>query len=529
MSIRRVPHRTHRILLVALLAIASSRGRADQIELRAKLAPLLAAAASPSYDDRVAAHESLAKLAEDPSAATETLAAALDALGTCRDDDWWTYDKVWHAVWSRWLETAPPDAVFDPAPSDAELDAELAVLLASSSSGAEPEPRRAALADRRFRSWIVQSSLHERLVRRLEQIAASDVDARRAQAAEQLAQEMAPALCAEIWHSDVAGPRLRHFTAQFLTIGVPQYPEKAAKATYFVEANESIAKLEEGNSLEQGEYPVGVAFAYLPAPISPVPWAYHLVYLPTPRERYRFEFELEQVAESERWRRIGEKTIAHLAAKPNDLTPLDLWLIAHFSSSQIARLAAPVLAHSEDRLLPGVREGRQISRHAALCELVRDRCEPDAAEMLLDGLASGDLEGVAERHGGLLWQAITLSAARGAAPDDDAVLVRIVRDFGDHADTPADDDMEPTASPIASAAVMLLERHGASPGAFGVEVLGRLRFDDANAVGDATSIGSYPVARFLEPDARERVLAWRERLSAESNAAGEAATTPEVN
>ena len=60
-------------------------------------------------------------------------------------------------------------------------------------------------------------------------------------------------MAAEIWEDH------QHGTVQYLLIGVPQYPERMTRATFFDKIDDTTAHCVSGNSLAPGDYPVGIA------------------------------------------------------------------------------------------------------------------------------------------------------------------------------------------------------------------------------------------------------------------------------
>lgn len=498
----------------------------DSASIHAEARRLLAVAASPSYEERQAARDELERLAADPNNTTAVLEATLAALAACRDDDWRTYDLVWRAVWERWLVAAPPEATFESLPTESQLDAELLAMSAPAADG--DAAQRAALAERRFRSWVVQAPLLPRIRRRLDALSGEAADFATAAALEATARDVAPTLCAEIWHDERSGAGLRHRTAQFLTIGVPQYPDRAIRSTFFSAADEQTATLVEGNTLAPGDYPVGVAFPYMIANTGEA-WAFHLVYLPTPRERRRFELRLQQETEAERWEQIGATTIAAMATRGDELTVIDFWLVSQFSSQQIGEFSERALRDWPERLLEPPTGGRQIGLQDALFSLIATRCESPTADRLLDAIAADQLQAIEPQREVVFWQALLAAAARPeeGAPADDAVLIRILRDFADRFPA-ADDAEEQPTTPLAAAAALLLERHGVDPADYGVEVVARRQLGRLSVAAPRGRIVSVPTARFTTEGALAEVLAWRKQLDEGSTAAATAAAPTEV-
>jgi hypothetical protein len=305
-----------------------------------------------------------------------------------------------------------------------------------------------------------------------------------------------PAMVAEIWFDH------NHRWIQYLQIGVPQYPENTdinPRATHFDRIDDKTTHCVSGNSLAPGEYPVGVA---LP-PNHPLNThhdgrMFHLVNLSTPRRRLLYENYKLKVNEAQRLAEITERTTAWLAAQKRTLTEREIMMFSQLDPVIVSRFVGPYLAATDDAPRTERPEADSMigrnSRHAQLClmlwEMGTHECLAGLADAIRRGRVPGLTEGVICHVGWLSaltiadrdpWEGLDEWLA-GLIDRDDALLVARANppDVG------------------ATAAAMLLARHGVSISEFGL-----IEATNNNAPGT-----NFTLCRFDAPERREQVLKW---------------------
>lgn len=297
-----------------------------------------------------------------------------------------------------------------------------------------------------------------------------------------------PAMVAECWNAG------RHTGIQHLVLGVPNQPAGALRPSLFDRCDEQTAHCVSGNSLSPGDHPVGVLF---PHPKTEMATAqFLLVNLPTPRRRMAYEYYVQR-PERLRLAEISQRTLDAILRQQRPLSTREVLMLEHLDAVAVSRFVGPYLRQSKSdppanpAELGDWTEGTSL--HTLLCSVVARIGTHEAVEGLTQAIEAGRFQpGGPPPRNRLPWLAALSIAARDPWPEVDAWLARLI---------PSREQLSADDSPTdvgASAAALLVSRHGAMPAAFG------LSHNPANPL-------EY---RFAEPRQRQEVLDWWARQAA---------------
>ncbi len=424
-------------------------------------------------------------------------------------------DEVWTRLRGVWSQSNPAEWNL-PEVTDDAIAGWIDDLVAAGPAGADSRrPSSARTAERELRDLLMRDDDAPRvaavLKTRLEE--ATDLGARARLSA--LLDETRPAMVAEIWQNR------QHLVEQHLLVGVPSETVGAPRPSYFDRIDDRTAHCVCGSSLSPGEYPVGVA---IPHPRS-ADILFHLINLPTPRRRLWY-LRHALIDETVRVRELSRRTVDRLRSREQPLDEDDLRALAGLDPAEVSRFAAwylPAVADSplppwEPRLdpyapgqfiplPPPTYLGGRPSRHGALCLLLAAEGTREAAPGLLAAIEQNRFQPPSEEAPYRLdWIAALAIAQRDPWPEADAWLARAISNQQALrlAAEPAD---EPAAEIGATAAAILLVRHGQQPIQFGLEPAA----DEPMA---AMGLAGY---RFCDPASRQRVLQWHKERARDND------------
>lgn len=335
-------------------------------------------------------------------------------------------------------------------------------------------------------------AVHEGLKQRL---AAADLTPQAEARLRRAFDRTRPMLVAEYWEGR------RHVGIQYMIVGVPSFPEGGLRASHFDPVDEQRAHCVSGNSLQPGEdYPIGVA---IPHPQSPGAM-FHLVYLPTPLRRERYEQDVQR-DEAQRLAELSRRTLDRVLADRRPLMePGDLMVLSQLDDRAVSQFCGDYFQRVDDRAfeLDGrFRPGGARTMHGALCVLLAQRGTHEAIPGLEKAVRAGRF--LAPREGDqvhLGWIAALAIARREPWPEVDAWLGKLL------AETEPLVPGTPHPPEVgASAAGLLLQRHGEEPAQFGLHAVQDARL---NALG-------CPGYRFEAPQHREALRRWWEQKQAQ--------------
>lgn len=421
-------------------------------------------------------------------------------------------DEVWTRLRGVWSQSDP--AEWDlPGVTDDAIAGWIDDLVAAGPAGGDSRrPSSARAAERELRDLLMRDDDVPRvsavLKARLDE--ANDVGTHARLSA--LLDETRPAMVAEVWQNR------RHLVEQHLLVGVPSQSVGAPRPSHFDQVDDRTARCVSGSSLSPGEYPVGVA---IPHPRS-ADILFHLINLPTPRRRvwYRRHALIDQTV---RLRELSRRTVDRLRTRKQPLDEDDLRSLAGLDPAEVSRFAAWYLPAVADGPLPPWEPrpdpyapgqfiplppptylGGRPSRHGALCLLLAAEGTREAAPGLLAAIEQNRLQPPSEEAPYQLdWIAALAIAQRDPWPEADAWLARAIpkQQTLRLTDEPGD---EPAAEIGATAAAILLVRHGQHPIQFGLEPA-------ADEPMTAMGLAGH---RFTDPASRQRVLQWHKETAA---------------
>ncbi len=411
-------------------------------------------------------------------------------------------DEVWRQLRPIWSQSNPEEWNL-PEVSDETVRRwveDVAEAAPFEADGRRTTPGRAAaraLRDLLMRDEYVRRIAHA-LRTRLERPAPADARAR----LQALLDETRPAMVAEYWQGG------QHLVEQHLLVDVPSQSDGAVRPSHFDRIDDSTARCVSGSSLSPGEYPVGVA---IPHPRT-TDALFHLVNLPTPRRRAGYMRDV-QTDPAARLREISRRTVDWLRAQERPVDEDDLRMLAGLDPGEVSRFAGwyftaiadsplPPWAPRPDPYEPGrfipltppAYHGGRPSRHGAICLLLAADGTRAAVPGLLEAIRKDQfMPPSAAAPYRLAWIAALSIAWRDPWPEVDLWLAGAVTN-----EALLKEAGEPAAEVGATAAAILLARHGQPLSYYGLHPAG-------DAALAAMGLSGY---RFTKPADRGRVLQW---------------------
>ena len=335
---------------------------------------------------------------------------------------------------------------------------------------------RHELAERELLDLIARDDTRPRVLEILNRKIAEDSNT----TLQNIADFARPAMVAEVWE-DRANP-----IVQFLILGVPQENAGTLHPTHFDRIDESTAHCVSGNSLTEGDYPVRLA---IPFPEPTHERMFYLTNLPTPRRRLLYEYQVQR-DEASRLREISQRTLDDFVARGRVLDPMQVLLLAQFDPQTASRFVARYFqavpnqpltdstAERDHRLANATAElARQPTVYAGICYMMARVGTREAVPALEQLARSGRLGPLTlESPYQIAWIATLGIAQRDPWPDVDAWLASLVE-----LNTPLLAPNKPQPELGATAAALLLDRHGVSSHTFGLNAapvadIGQLKF-----------------------------------------------------
>ena len=290
-----------------------------------------------------------------------------------------------------------------------------------------------------------------------------------------------PAMVAEFWHE-------RHCLGeQHLLIGVPSQSLGAVRPSHFDRIDDRVAHCVSGSSLSPGDYPVGVAF---PHPKSADDF-FHLVNLPTPRRRMAYPY-LTNIDDSKRLAAISRRTLERVLAEPRLFSESELVMLEGLDPAEVSRFAGKYFLLIDDGSIAATGPPRwagRPSRFGMICARLAIDGTKDAMPGLAKAISKDRFMPPTVRAPYKLHLIAALSiAARDPWPKADDWLAGCI-ESNEQLVEKGDDSSSP-AQLGATAAAILLRRHGQVPGRFGLlsaadPLLNQIRLDGYRFDGDA--------------------------------------------
>jgi hypothetical protein len=358
-------------------------------------------------------------------------------------------EAVWQRARTAWLtsDTASREL---PAVSDEQIGRWLDDLVRPGANGAR-DAAECELLDLLARDDYV-SRLKQAIQARLSQRPNADAVAK----LNSLLDWTKPEVVAEFWRGR------RQLGEQHLLVGVPTLSPGAPRPTCFDRADDRVAHCASGNALVPGDYRVGEAF---PHPRLENAF-FHLVSLPTPRRRMAY-VSCGNADEQKRLAALSRRTLDNVLADKRPLSEPELLMLEQLDPAEVSRFAGRYFLLVDDSGMSqsGVRRlGGRPSRFGMICARLAVDGGKDAMPGLAEAIAKNRfLPPTLLAPYRLEWLAALSIAARDPWPGVDAWLA-------DRIDQPESlmEGQSSAAELGATAAAVLLKRHGQEPARFGL-------------------------------------------------------------
>jgi hypothetical protein len=265
-------------------------------------------------------------------------------------------------------------------------------------------------------------------------------------------------LAAEYWQ------RRQNITIQFFLMGVPSQAPGARRATRFDSITDNVAVCASGNALAPGEYPLGVAF---PHPREQAAF-FQLVSLPTARERFVYQYEAANLDEAERLAEATGRTLGPSIAHARPFDDEQMWLLGQLHQPTVAKVLREYFAKVPDepfdmsQLAPMLSDVSSVHRTACLM-LALDGSHEVVPALVAAAKSKRFMSLSIDEPQAMPWIAALAIATREPWEGVDRWLGELIGctdriSFGQRTEGEVG----------ATAAAMLLSRHQAQPGDFGL-------------------------------------------------------------
>jgi hypothetical protein len=435
----------------------------------------------------------------EPAAATQVLLECDRRMteAAIAPDDRRRLLELRRAAWAAWLK-ADPKKTADPPVDDERIAAAVARQYAGDpTTRSEEDLARRALAERQLLYWLAREDVMPRVAKALAEALENPQVVPGDQAViARLLDWTRPAMVAEIWKEGRFG------TQQHLLIGVPNQPLGAPRASHFDRCDDETAHCVSGNTLKEGDYPVGIFFPYMSN--SGEELQFHLVNLPTPRRRLRYEQEVPVDLSAADFQRLQEarhatvtrRTVDYYLKRKELLSGREVDMLPYLDAKEVGRLVGPYLLGVDDRRLDQVSPTAfgNGSRHGWFCYMVAITATADAGPGLVAALEKGRVMPPTDHSPYRMdWISILTLCRRDPWPGAADWLAKQI-DKTDPINVNSPDD----ADAGASAAAALVEMNGGEVAAFHLE---RKTFQELIDLEN-------PGFRFRKPEGREMVKRW---------------------
>jgi hypothetical protein len=383
------------------------------------------------------------------------------------EDSYRRLEAIRNIAWGIWLGGDASDWSLPPV-SDKQINGWLDELSEPDTTHDLHSAIRRRIAQQELLDVLAQDSDVPRVKAELEAHLRGKLDASAARRLHDLLDLTRPALVAESWSGH------RQTLEQHLVVGVPMHSPLAEHPSYFDSADDKTAHCVSGNALLPGDYPVGVAF---PAPH----WhsenpetVFDLVNLPTPRRQIAYSYYVK-TDPAARLSKLSRRTLDRLLAEKKLLSDPELGMLAQLDAREVSRFASRYLLAVEDSMVEEELNqefstgrkalGSQNSRFGAICAQLAVDGTREAAPGLLEAMRQHKFMSPTPLGPyRLQWMAALSIANRDPWQDVDSWLLETI----DNKETVMSGH-EDGAEIGATAAGLLLSRHGEQPQAFGLQ------------------------------------------------------------
>ncbi|MGQ9574861.1 MAG: hypothetical protein ACUVUC_06050 [Thermoguttaceae bacterium] len=462
-----------------------------------------------SFAVRLGASKRLGWLLEDPRLVCPILTRLkqrMEAEPLSADARQWL-EPIYNQARRQWLISDPATWQLPPVSQEQMLRWVDELVRPARGPGAPADRTAGQRAFRELRDLLARSDcapiVQSQLQARLRQ---NRLDAEAARRVSELLELTRPEMVAECW---LAG---RVFLpAQRLRIGVPSLGPGAERPSHFDRIDDQVAHCVSGQNLAPGDYPVGVA---IPHPKQPGTF-FHLVNLSTPRHKMLYEL-ISQQSPQRRLADISRRTCQRWLALKRPLELAELGVLGQLDPRELSRFASKFVELVDDRPLPpSATEGPNLavwqsmlpapgrgpnlptapaSHHAWIGAILAAKGTQEAVPGLLRAIqANRFLPPTPDAPERMEWTAALAIAQRDPWPGVDAWLAASAQRIeglilG----------LEHGPQVGATAATILLARHGQQPTEFGI----RPATEPPLAWGELTGY------RYISAEGPARVQRW---------------------
>jgi len=405
-----------------------------------------------SYARRVGAAERLGWLLGNPKLICPVMVRLKQRLAAAPGgaEDRGPLEAAYGRAREAWLLGAPADGEL-PVVSNEQIGAWLDDLVADVPPGNAAAARRCATAERELLDLLARDPYAPRVTEALRARLRRDPGTRAAERLQALLDWTKPAIVAEIWQRPSAE--------------IQQGRHCALRPVLFDRVDDGVAHCVSGNSLSPGDYPVGEAF---PPPRSESPVFFYLVSLPTPRRRMAYSY-YAQTDEKKQLMALSRRTLDRVLADKRPLSESELLMLEGLDPTEVSRFAGQYFLLVDDSSLAAAgppRPGGRPSRFGLICACLAADGVKDAVPGLTKAIAQERfLPATNHAPYRLHWVATLSIAARDPWPEVDAWLADRI---GQSETLVGGEASAPELG--ATAAAILLGRHGQTPGEFGLHV-----------------------------------------------------------
>lgn len=358
-------------------------------------------------------------------------------------------------------------------------------------------------ARRELLDLLVRDEYTEQVKAKLFQRLGAPLDRETLDRLRRLAEWTQPAMAAEIWRIDTKG-KLKNVTVQHLIVGVAQWPEMGRTTTHFDRIDEKKAHLVNGNTLKPGDYPVGRAFPYPSFRVSR--WSvFYLINLPTPRRRLAYQVDITH-SETRRLADMSRSTLDRILFEKQKLSSQELtYLIPNLDPRAVSRFAGKYFDVGADKPFD------YLGQQRAFFKILYTQGTFEAVPGLLKAIENKRFAVADKEHPqNLPWITVLVIASRDPRAEVDTLLASFVERTDQLL---LGDGTDPDVDVGATAAAILLSRHGKSWDMYGVELLEspELRGPDmfnTKLYPSETEVDDFHAFRFRSPEHRKKVVDW---------------------
>jgi hypothetical protein len=436
-----------------------------------------------SYAVRLSAKQRLESMLDNPKAIVPLLVRLKERLADPASETQSQLESAWKKVRNAWLLSDGAMEALPPV-SDAQIRQWVSDLARPASNDeAVGRCHVYRTARRELFDLLTSDADLPRVTKALQAALNETKDAEATARLQEVLDMTKQEMVAEYWSQH------RHLGEQHLVIGVPMISPDAPNPSHFDQCDEHKAHCVQGNSLSPGDYPVGAAF---PHPKQENAFFY-LVNLPTPRRRMAY-LAYVQTDETKRLAVLSRRTLDRWLEERRSLSEPEVLMLSQLDAGAMSRFADQYLLLVDDARYSDLgpeRLGGRSSCFSMICTQLAVGGTKEAAPGLIQAIdRQRVLPPIPSSPYRTPWLAALSIATRDPWPEVDAWLAKQIHST----ELLADGDSPPSNAEFgATAAAILLKRHGQSPANFNLQAIPDpvllqthvegYRFADLSAIG----------------------------------------------